>query len=118
MSFPAQCFGRLRCRIFEIRLPIFVPPHPLRRLIIDWHNFAYSLLALSLQPCHLGASSPDSPSPLPVSMRALLWAAERYERVCGRWGHHHVTVCHAMAEELKSHWVSKGRGKGVSCSCV
>ena len=106
---------------FSVRLrhppPPLPPSPPLSsaspiRLVIDWHNFAFSLLALSL--AHGPPSS--TAAPLPFSRRALLWVAERYERACGRWGHDHVTVCNAMGEELKSHWVSAREQAGRSLS--
>lgn len=53
-------------------------------LIIDWHNFGYSILAL-----RLGASHPL------VKISAL------YERIFARTAAHHITVTHAMARVLK-----------------
>jgi len=53
------------------------------RLVLDWHNFGYTLMALSLP-----RSSP------------LLRAAERYERALGRRAHAHLCVTRAMAAEL------------------
>ena len=52
------------------------------RLVVDWHNFAYSLLALSTRS------------------RPLLALAERYERALGRRAHAHLCVTRAMAAEL------------------
>jgi len=53
------------------------------RLVCDWHNFGFSLLALSLPPGSL-----------------LLRLAERYERALGRRAHAHLCVTRAMAREL------------------
>ncbi|KAJ4366551.1 mannosyltransferase [Ascochyta clinopodiicola] len=53
-------------------------------LVIDWHNFGYSILALKLGNSH----------PL-VKISAL------YERVFAKVAKHHFTVTHAMARVLK-----------------
>jgi beta-1,4-mannosyltransferase len=57
------------------------------RLVIDWHNFGYSVLALKL-----GASS------------RLVGAMRRYERALGRLADGHLAVSRAMQAELKTHW--------------
>lgn len=54
------------------------------QLVIDWHNFGYSILALKLGDSH----------PL-VKISAL------YERVFAKAAKHHFTVTHAMARVLK-----------------
>lgn len=54
------------------------------QLVIDWHNFGYSILALKLGNSH----------PL-VKISAL------YERVFAKAARHHFTVTHAMARVLK-----------------
>lgn len=54
------------------------------QLVIDWHNFGYSILALKLGGSH----------PL-VKISAL------YERVLAKAAKHHFTVTHAMARVLK-----------------
>ncbi|KAF2007793.1 glycosyltransferase family 33 protein [Amniculicola lignicola CBS 123094] len=56
-------------------------------LVIDWHNFGYSILALKLGPSH----------PL-VRVSAL------YERVFSRFAYHHLTVTNAMARVLKTQY--------------
>ena len=56
-------------------------------LVIDWHNFGYTLLALSLSQGHF-----------------LVRLAERYERALGRFGDHHLCVTRAMRKELESNW--------------
>jgi beta-1,4-mannosyltransferase len=57
------------------------------RLIIDWHNFGYSILALSR-----GANS--------VTTRIAYW----YERVCGRGAHANLCVTRAMQTHLRDTW--------------
>ena len=64
------------------------------RLVVDWHNFAYSLLALSTRS------------------RPLLALAERYERALGRCAHAHLCVTRAMADCLAT------PGWGVRCAAV
>jgi beta-1,4-mannosyltransferase len=54
-------------------------------LVIDWHNFGYSILALKLGDSH----------PL-VKVSAL------YERIFAKAAKHHFTVTHAMARVLKN----------------
>ncbi|KAF3045009.1 mannosyltransferase [Didymella heteroderae] len=54
------------------------------QLVIDWHNFGYSILALKLGDSH----------PL-VKISAL------YERAFAKAAKHHVTVTHAMARVLR-----------------
>lgn len=66
------------------------------RLIIDWHNYAYSLMALALGP-----------------RSALVRAAEAYERACGRWASAHFTVSAAMAKDLGENWVRSWGGRGA-----
>lgn len=57
------------------------------RLIIDWHNFGYTMLALKL-----GGSSP-----------IVRWM-RRYERTLGRRADAHLCVSRAMQLELENHW--------------
>ncbi|KAF2478039.1 beta-1,4-mannosyltransferas-like protein, partial [Lindgomyces ingoldianus] len=54
-------------------------------LIIDWHNFGYSILALKLGPLH------------PLVMVSAL-----YENIFARLASHHFTVTDAMTRVLKS----------------
>jgi beta-1,4-mannosyltransferase len=54
------------------------------RLVTDWHNLGFTLLALSVRP---GS--------------ALVRLAERYERSLGRRAHAHLCVTHALAAELQ-----------------
>jgi beta-1,4-mannosyltransferase len=57
------------------------------RLVVDWHNFGYRMLAL-----RLGDRSP------------LVRAAEAAERALGRLAHAHLCVSDAMREELAARW--------------
>jgi beta-1,4-mannosyltransferase len=57
------------------------------RLIVDWHNFGYSMLALRLGQRH-----------------PVVRAARRYERSVGRRADAHLCVSRAMQEELRDHW--------------
>ncbi|KAF1930374.1 glycosyltransferase family 33 protein [Didymella exigua CBS 183.55] len=62
------------------------------QLVIDWHNFGYSILALKLGVSH----------PL-VKISAL------YERVFAKAAKHHFTVTHAMARVLKDSYGVKAQ---------
>jgi beta-1,4-mannosyltransferase len=53
------------------------------RLVVDWHNFGYTLMALSPRP-----------------FKPLLRLAEAYERALGRRADAHLCVTRAMAAEL------------------
>jgi len=57
------------------------------RLIIDWHNFGYSLMALSMRPGH-----------------PLVRISYFYERGLGRLAHHHLCVTRAMQDHLLEKW--------------
>ncbi|SMR56050.1 unnamed protein product [Zymoseptoria tritici ST99CH_3D1] len=58
------------------------------RLVIDWHNFGYSILALRLGPSH-----------------PLVRLSELYEGFFSRHGvHAHFAVTNAMCRVLKSKW--------------
>ncbi|KAI9089575.1 beta-1,4-mannosyltransferase-like protein [Phlyctochytrium arcticum] len=61
------------------------------RLIIDWHNYGYSIMALNL-----GNES------------RIVEAAFRYELAFGRHAEAHVCVSHAMARQLVKDWEVKG----------
>jgi beta-1,4-mannosyltransferase len=56
-------------------------------LLIDWHNFGYSMLALRLGPRH----------PAVRLVRA-------YERTLARRAHAHLCVSHAMKRTLETEW--------------
>eukprot|EP00240_Pyramimonas_obovata_P014084 CAMPEP_0118944252 /NCGR_PEP_ID=MMETSP1169-20130426/39951_1 /TAXON_ID=36882 /ORGANISM="Pyramimonas obovata, Strain CCMP722" /LENGTH=189 /DNA_ID=CAMNT_0006889705 /DNA_START=28 /DNA_END=594 /DNA_ORIENTATION=+ len=53
------------------------------RLVIDWHNYGFTLLALSLGKKH-----------------PLVRLAKWYEKYFGRWAHAHLCVTDAMKEDL------------------
>ncbi|OAK99352.1 chitobiosyldiphosphodolichol beta-mannosyltransferase [Phaeosphaeriaceae sp. SRC1lsM3a] len=53
-------------------------------LVIDWHNFGYSILALKLGPSH-----------------PLVRISEKYEKLFAKTATHHITVTNAMARVLK-----------------
>ena len=57
-------------------------------VIIDWHNFGYTLLAYSL--------------PAPLAWVGSL--ARVYERILGRTAHGHLAVTRAMANWLEANW--------------
>jgi beta-1,4-mannosyltransferase len=57
------------------------------KLVIDWHNFGFSMLALQLKQRN------------PV-LRLARW----YERTLGRYGDAHLCVSEAMRSELAEHW--------------
>ena len=57
------------------------------KFVIDWHNFAYTLMALKF-----GTSSP------------IVFVARVYERMLGRLGHAHLAVTDAMATWLHERW--------------
>lgn len=57
------------------------------RLVIDWHNFGYTMLAMTLGLHH-------------PAVRAARW----YERTAGRWADAHLCVSRAMQTELAAHW--------------
>lgn len=60
-------------------------------LIIDWHNFGYSIMALEHSPRHW-----------------IPQVAKWYEKVLGSRAYAHLTVTRAMGDELKS-WPVKGK---------
>lgn len=55
------------------------------RLVIDWHNFGYSILALKLGPSH-----------------PLVTISRLYEQFLAPYAHAHLCVTHAMARILAS----------------
>ncbi|KAI9295353.1 hypothetical protein K502DRAFT_303844 [Neoconidiobolus thromboides FSU 785] len=62
------------------------------QLIIDWHNFGYSILSLKL-----GISHP------------IVKFAYFYEKLFAKWAFIHITVTEAMASELKNEWKVSGK---------
>ncbi|KAL8687221.1 MAG: hypothetical protein Q9218_006547 [Villophora microphyllina] len=61
------------------------------RLILDWHNFGYSILALKLGPTH------------PLVRFSCL-----FERIFSSQAFAHLVVSNAMARKLKNTWHVKG----------
>jgi beta-1,4-mannosyltransferase len=57
------------------------------RVIVDWHNFGFSILALSLGPKH-----------------PLVYCSEVYERVLSRAADANLCVTAAMRQWLAAHW--------------
>ncbi|KAL9102543.1 MAG: hypothetical protein Q9163_002322 [Psora crenata] len=57
------------------------------RLVIDWHNFGYSILALKLGQGHL-----------------LVHVSRLYEQLLSRFAHTHLCVADAMARVLKEEY--------------
>jgi beta-1,4-mannosyltransferase len=57
------------------------------RLVVDWHNFGYAMLALRLGPRHV-----------------VVRLARGHERTLGRRADGHLCVSRAMAAELEAHW--------------
>ncbi|KAI0580022.1 Chitobiosyldiphosphodolichol beta-mannosyltransferase [Pyrenophora tritici-repentis] len=54
-------------------------------LVIDWHNFGYTILAMKLSPTH-----------------PLVQISEKYEKLFAKAATHHITVTNAMARVLKA----------------
>lgn len=57
------------------------------RLVVDWHNFGYTMLALRLGPYH-----------------PLVWLARWYEEALGRCADAHFCVSRAMQATLAERW--------------
>uniref|UniRef100_A0A8C5GGL9 Chitobiosyldiphosphodolichol beta-mannosyltransferase-like n=1 Tax=Gouania willdenowi TaxID=441366 RepID=A0A8C5GGL9_GOUWI len=55
--------------------------------ILDWHNYGYTIMALSHGPTH-----------------TLVWLAERYERFFGPLADRNLCVTAAMADDLRRNW--------------
>ncbi|KAJ3006437.1 mannosyltransferase [Thoreauomyces humboldtii] len=62
------------------------------RLVIDWHNFGFSIMALTLG-----------------SRSAIVRLAETYERLVGRYADAHICVSEAMGVCLKRDWRVRGK---------
>jgi len=70
-------------------LPIAVIVCLLRNtaLVVDWHNYGYSILALKLNSKH-------------ILVRLSKWI----EQFFATWGSHHLCVTDAMRQDLQEHW--------------
>ncbi|XP_004478419.1 chitobiosyldiphosphodolichol beta-mannosyltransferase isoform X2 [Dasypus novemcinctus] len=60
------------------------------KLVIDWHNYGYSIMGLEHGPSH-----------------PLVWLAKWYEKLCGRLSHLNLCVTNAMREDLAVNWSIK-----------
>ncbi|KAI8796896.1 chitobiosyldiphosphodolichol beta-mannosyltransferase [Biomphalaria glabrata] len=56
-------------------------------LVIDWHNYGYTILAMALRPGH-----------------PLVTFSKWYEKKCGGLASYNFCVTNAMKEDLLSHW--------------
>jgi beta-1,4-mannosyltransferase len=80
------------------------------RLVFDWHNFAYTLMALgegggaNAGAGASGGGRRGAPSPPPPRRSALVLAAERYERAWAPRADAALCVTAAMAVELAAGW--------------
>uniref|UniRef100_A0A4W5JVC9 ALG1 chitobiosyldiphosphodolichol beta-mannosyltransferase n=1 Tax=Hucho hucho TaxID=62062 RepID=A0A4W5JVC9_9TELE len=57
------------------------------RFIIDWHNYGYTIMALSHGPDHL-----------------IVRLAQWYEQLFGRFSSHNLCVTNSMKEDLQNNW--------------
>ena len=57
------------------------------RMVVDWHNFGYTILGLSLGMRH-----------------PLVWVSRVYERLCARRASAHLCVTNAMRLWLEKEW--------------
>ncbi|XP_019515883.1 PREDICTED: chitobiosyldiphosphodolichol beta-mannosyltransferase [Hipposideros armiger] len=57
------------------------------KLVIDWHNYGYSIMGLVHGPSH-----------------RLVLLAKWYEKLCGRLSHLNLCVTNAMREDLAENW--------------
>ncbi|XP_075979168.1 ALG1, chitobiosyldiphosphodolichol beta-mannosyltransferase [Anticarsia gemmatalis] len=57
------------------------------KFIIDWHNYAYSIMAMSLSPDHI-----------------IVRVARAIERFFGQSADHNLCVTYSMKEDLLTHW--------------
>lgn len=70
------------------------------RLAIDWHNFGYTVLRVSM----LARRGLPAMARLGPGVRALVSIAHLYERACCLFASTHLCVSEAMAEELRASW--------------
>ncbi|KAJ8253973.1 hypothetical protein COCON_G00205850 [Conger conger] len=60
------------------------------KFIIDWHNYGYTIMALTHREKHL-----------------IVRVAKWYEKFFGVFSHHNLCVTHAMKEDLQRNWSIK-----------
>jgi beta-1,4-mannosyltransferase len=65
------------------------------QMVVDWHNYGFSLLQVGLAP------RGTAPSP---ATRVLVAVAHAYEGAVGRLAHANLCVTHAMARDLQARW--------------
>jgi len=70
------------------------------RLVIDWHNFGYTVLRVSM----LARRGQPTSGRLGAGGRLLIGVAEAFERICCRGATAHLCVSEAMARELRDNW--------------
>jgi beta-1,4-mannosyltransferase len=107
-----QCWTLLRLLLFVVHAPhsVLVQSPPaiptllvvwlvcaLRgaRMLIDWHNYAFSLLHVGL------VGRRNAPS---RAAQALVAVAHAYEGALGRMAHANICVTHAMSRDLLTRW--------------
>lgn len=85
-----------KCNYLLCQNPPAIPTLPVCRFyclvsrtkfIIDWHNYAYSIMAMSLSMDHL-----------------LVKIAKHIERFFGEAADHNLCVTYSMKEDLLTHW--------------
>ncbi|KAJ3343149.1 mannosyltransferase [Gonapodya sp. JEL0774] len=75
------------------------------RIVVDWHNLGYSILALTLTPASSQSREPSETSRPGIIRSAIVEFATLYERLLGTNGvYAHFTVTSAMKEKLKKEW--------------
>ncbi|KAL0992580.1 hypothetical protein UPYG_G00095280 [Umbra pygmaea] len=57
------------------------------KFIIDWHNYGYTIMALSHGPKH-----------------PIVWLAQWYEQLFGRFSNQNLCVTSAMKDDLQNNW--------------
>lgn len=70
------------------------------QMIIDWHNYGYSLLQVGLAPRGTRPS---------FAVRSLVRVAHAYEGFFGRLAHANLCVTYAMSRDLKARWGIEAR---------
>jgi beta-1,4-mannosyltransferase len=125
-----QIFQLLWCLLFAVARPDFIlvqnpPAVPVllivqlvswlrcSRLVIDWHNFGYTILGLSKGQSHWSVRISrwfviliylSLASIFALIFAFLVAEAIRYERVFGRGAHANFCVTRAMSDFLRSEW--------------
>jgi beta-1,4-mannosyltransferase len=66
------------------------------KLIIDWHNYGFTIMQVSRRP------------------KVFVWLAQMYEFLLGKFADYHLTVSQALRDDLKQ----RGIGNIDNCSSV